>query len=121
MENLLIEIYLFVCRTYGTSSPTCYQRLSNNREPEFTDQELLTIWFFAHFAGCFEKKRMHRLIAKYWSELFPRLDAFGDDVHAHVPRQHDDGPDYLVLAVAAADEGAVYLQGVDWEAVQVGE
>jgi Transposase DDE domain len=76
MENLLIEIYLFVCQTYDTSSETCYQRLSNNREPEFTDQELITIWFFAHLEGCFEKKRMHHLIAKYWREWFPRLPSY---------------------------------------------
>src|SRR5437868_4027897 len=76
MENLLIEIYLFVCQTYDTSSATCYQRLSNNREPEFTDQELITIWFFAHLEGCFEKKRMHRLIEKYWREWFPRLPSY---------------------------------------------
>jgi len=42
MENLLIQIYLFVCQTYDTSSATCYQRLSNNREPEFTDQEIIS-------------------------------------------------------------------------------
>jgi hypothetical protein len=48
MENLLIEIYLFVCRVYATSPATCFQRLSNNRNPEFTDQELVTTWFFAH-------------------------------------------------------------------------
>jgi hypothetical protein len=76
MENLLIEIYLFVCHVYDTSSATCYQRLSNNREPEFTDQELITIWFFAHLEGCFEKKRMHRLILKYWREWFPRLPSY---------------------------------------------
>jgi len=76
MENLLIEIYLFVCQTYDTSSATCYQRLSNNREPEFTDQELITIWFFAHLEGCFEKKRMHRLIENYWRAWFPRLPSY---------------------------------------------
>jgi hypothetical protein len=76
MENLLIEIYLFVCHVYDTSSATCYQRLSNNREPEFTDQELVTIWFFAHLEGCFEKKRMHRLIRNYWREWFPRLPGY---------------------------------------------
>src|SRR5215218_7741056 len=76
MENLLIEIYLFVCRVYDTSPQTCYQRLSNNRVPEFTDQELITIWFFAHCEGCFEKKRMHRLIEKYWREWFPRLPSY---------------------------------------------
>jgi hypothetical protein len=76
MENLLIEIYLFVCQTYDTYSETCYQRLSNNSKPEFTDQELITIWFFAHLEGCFEKKKMHRLIEKYWPEWFPRLPSY---------------------------------------------
>jgi hypothetical protein len=76
MENLLIQIYLFVCHVYDTSSATCYQRLSNNREPEFTDQELITIWFFAHFEGCFEKKKMHQLILKYWQKWFPRLPSY---------------------------------------------
>src|SRR5947209_212219 len=76
MENLLIEIYLFVCQTYHTSSATCYQRLSNNREPGFTDQEITTIWFFAHLEGCFEKKRMYRLILKYWHNWFPRLPSY---------------------------------------------
>lgn len=76
MENLLIHIYLFVCQTYDTSSNTCFQRTSNNRKPEFTDQELITIWFFAHLEGCFEKKRMHRLIENYWREWFPRLPSY---------------------------------------------
>jgi hypothetical protein len=76
MENLLIHIYLFVCQIYDTSSKTCYQRLSNNRDPEFTDQELITIWFFGHLEGCFEKKRMHSLILKYWRGWFPRLPSY---------------------------------------------
>lgn len=76
MEKLLIEIYLFVCHVHDTSPQTCYQRLSNNREPEFSDQELITIWFFAHLEGCFEKKRMYRLILKYWREWFPRLPSY---------------------------------------------
>jgi Transposase DDE domain len=76
MEKLLIEIYLFACHVYDTSSATCFQRLSNNRDPEFTDQELITIWFFAHLEGCFEKKKMHALILKYWREWFPRLPSY---------------------------------------------
>jgi hypothetical protein len=75
MENQLIQIYLFVCQTYDTSSETCFQRLSNNAKPEFTGQELLTIWFFAHLPGCFEKKKMHTLIRNDWRSWFPRLPA----------------------------------------------
>jgi len=76
MENQLIQIYLFVCQTYDTSSETCFQRLSNNAKPEFTGQELLTIWFFAHLPGCFEKKKMHTLIRNYWRSWFPLLPAY---------------------------------------------
>ena len=73
MENLRIEIYLFVCHVYDTSAATCFQRLSNNRVPEFTDQELITIWFFARLQGCFEKKKPRHLIENYWRAWFPHL------------------------------------------------
>lgn len=76
MENLLIEIYLFVCHVYDTSPRTCFQRTSNNRMPDFTDQELITIWFFTHIQGCFEKKKMHSLILNYWRDWFPRLPSY---------------------------------------------
>jgi hypothetical protein len=36
--NTLIQIYLFVCQIYDTYSDTCFQRLSNNNEPDFTDR-----------------------------------------------------------------------------------
>lgn len=76
MENQLIHIYLFVCYIYDTSPETCFQRLSNNRKPEFTDQELITIWFFAHLNDKFQKKQMHRFISNYWHSWFPLLPAY---------------------------------------------
>jgi hypothetical protein len=99
MENLLIEIYLFVCQIYGTSSTTCYQRLNNNRDPHFTDQELITIWFFAHLEGCFEKKRMHLLILKYWREWFPRLPSY----QTFVLRLNRLEPTFQTLGAALSD------------------
>jgi hypothetical protein len=99
MENLLIEIYLFVCQVYDTSFTTCYQRLSNNREPEFTDQELITIWFFAHLEGCFEKKRMHQLIEKYWREWFPRLPSY----QTFVLRLNQSEPTFQTFGALLAD------------------
>lgn len=65
MENQLIQIYLFVCHIYDTYSDTCFQRLSNNSEPLFTDQELITIWFFAHLNGFSQKKKMRKFIKNY--------------------------------------------------------
>jgi hypothetical protein len=99
MENLLIHIYLFVCQIYDTSSATCYQRLSNNRDPEFTDQELITIWFFAHLEGCFEKKSMHSLILKYWRSWFPRLPSY----QTFVLRLNRLEPTFQTLGAALSD------------------
>ena len=76
MEKLPTEICLFVGRAYDTSPATCYQRMSNNREPDFTDQELLTIWSFAHGEGGSEKKRMYRLMKNYRHAWFPRLPGY---------------------------------------------
>lgn len=76
MKNQLIQIYLFVCQIYDTNKDTCFQRSSNNQVPLFTDQELLTIWFFAYLIGCFEKKKMHELIKNDWIEWFAQLPAY---------------------------------------------
>jgi len=76
MENQLIELYLFACHIYDTRSEICFLRLSNNSKPDFTDQELVAIYLFAHGQGLFEKKAMHRLIDKYWRHYFPNLPAY---------------------------------------------
>jgi hypothetical protein len=76
MENQLIKLYLLACHVYDTCSETCFQRLSNNSKPDFTDQELVAIYLFAHLQGLFEKKAIHRLIDKYWRHYFPNLPAY---------------------------------------------
>src|SRR2546421_11032024 len=76
MEIQLIQLYLLVCHVYDTRSATCFQRLSNNSKPDFTDQELVAIYLFGHLQGLFEKKAIHRLIDKYWRHYFPQLPAY---------------------------------------------
>lgn len=76
MENTLIQIYLFVCQTYDTCSATCFQRLSNNSKPDFTDQELMAIYLFAHLNQKYQKKQMHEFIKNYWHGWFPDLPAY---------------------------------------------
>ena len=139
MENLLIESYLFVCHVYDTSSRTCYQRLSNNRDPVFTDQELITIWFFAHLEGCFEKKKMHQLILKYWPQWFTRLpgyqtfvlrlnrleptfQTFGALLSAALAAPHTPEFDHLVdsLPVMLAQHGHSYGARVGRELADIG-
>src|SRR5437016_3824137 len=76
MEIQLIQLYVLVCQIYDTRSDTCFQRLSNNSQPVFTDQELVTIYLFGHLQGRFEKKAIHKLIDHYWRHYFPRLPAY---------------------------------------------
>jgi hypothetical protein len=76
MENQLIELYLFVCQIYDTRFQTCFQRASNNSKPDFTDQEIVCIWFFGHLNGKFQKKQIHDFILDYWAEWFPRLPSY---------------------------------------------
>lgn len=43
MENQLRQFYLLVCHIYDAYSATCFQRLSNNTESAFTDQEMMFV------------------------------------------------------------------------------
>jgi len=76
MENKLIQIYLFICQIYDTRSDTCFQRLSNNRVPKFTDQELVCIWFFGHLNQKFNKRQIYDFILDYWADWFPHLPKY---------------------------------------------
>jgi hypothetical protein len=45
-ELKLISIYLYICDIYDSKLKNSCQRFSNNNEPEFTDQEVMTIYLF---------------------------------------------------------------------------
>jgi len=45
MELQLIQLYLWVCLVYDKHPMLKYQRLSNNYQPLFTDQELITVYW----------------------------------------------------------------------------
>ncbi|MDQ3252323.1 MAG: transposase, partial [Acidobacteriota bacterium] len=50
--------------------------MSNNSTPAFTDQELITIFFFGHLNGLFQKKAMYQLTVNYWQPWFPQLPSY---------------------------------------------
>lgn len=76
MEIQLIQLYVLVCHLYDTRSTTCFQRLSNNSRPLFTDQELVTVYLFGHLNRLFEKKAIHKFTSDYWREFFPHLPSY---------------------------------------------
>src|ERR1044072_5715046 len=80
--------------------------------------------FGSHWLGEEESLSVFAFQQAKQGDLIFGLDSFGDDVHIQIARQHDDGThDLRILVVLrhATDEGAVYLQSRDGEAVQVAE
>lgn len=76
METLLVELYLLICRLYDTQPVLRQQRLSNNHEPLFSDEELLTIYLFGHMQGLTTQRRIYDYIRHHWREWFPALPAY---------------------------------------------
>lgn len=76
MELQLIQLYLWVCLVYDKHPMLKYQRLSNNWQPIFTDQELITIYLFGHFQGHFSQKRIYGYILQHFSDWFPDLPSY---------------------------------------------
>lgn len=76
METKLIELYLLICRLYDTQPRLKQQRLSNNHQPLFSDEELLTVYLFGHLQGMTTQRRIYDYVRHHWREWFPRLPAY---------------------------------------------
>src|SRR5215210_4953198 len=77
MDTQLIQLYVLVCDLHDKRRSTCFQRISNNAHAAgISDQELITIYWFAHLHGHFEKKALHQFIQDYWLAFFPQLPAY---------------------------------------------
>lgn len=79
-ELNLIAIYLYICDIYDSELKYSCQRFSNNNQPEFTDQEVLTIYLFVMYAEQRLKiKQIHGFANDYlrsWFPLLPSYEAF---------------------------------------------
>ena len=64
-QRTLIWIYLFICRHYRGRLAAVAQRQSNNSDPDFTDEEVLTIYLF----GLFKKRTTISEIHEYVLDL----------------------------------------------------
>lgn len=55
----------------------CCERFSNNQHPEFTDQEVLTIYLFTMLhEQRFKVKQMHQFAKDYLTSWFPKLPSY---------------------------------------------
>ena len=79
-ELKLISIYLYICDIYDLNLKNVCERFSNNNHPEFTDQEVMTIYLFAmHVEQRLKIKQIHEYANEHlrsWFPLLPSYEAF---------------------------------------------
>ena len=76
-ELKLIQIYMYICDLYDQELKYYCQRYSNNSNPAFTDQEIMTIYLFAgHFQKYFQIRDIYNYASKYLSSWFPKLPSY---------------------------------------------
>lgn len=73
----LISIYLYICDIYKDQLQFFCERFSNNKNPEFTDQEILTIYLFVmYFEKRFKINQIHQFAKDYLLSWFPKLPSY---------------------------------------------
>lgn len=76
-ELKLIAIYLYICNMYDCHLKYSSLRFSNNSDPEFTDQEIMTIYLFAmHLEQRFLAIQIYDFANHYLRSWFPRLPSY---------------------------------------------
>ncbi len=75
MEIKLIELYCLICYLYDTQSVLKHQHLSNFK-PKFTDQELVTCYFFAMLNNQHNIREIYHYVSRHWFEWFPELPSY---------------------------------------------
>jgi hypothetical protein len=76
-EYKLIEIYFYICEKFEKDLKYCCQRFSNNNEPEFTDQEAMTIYLYSiHQEQRFKCKQIYCFANNYLRSWFPKLPSY---------------------------------------------
>ena len=75
-EHKLIRIYFLICEYYEELQFYC-ERLSNNKQPELTDHEIMTIYLFVmQHEGHTKIKHIHRFASEYLRDCFPKTGSY---------------------------------------------
>jgi hypothetical protein len=79
-ELKLISIYLYICNMYASHLKYSCERFSNNNQPDFTDQEVMTIYLYTmNVEQRLKIKQIHEFANEHlrsWFPLLPSYEAF---------------------------------------------
>ena len=68
---------MYICDVHKSSLRFHCQRFSNNSNPEFTDEEVLTIYLFCGYCQrYFNINEIHTFAKEYLSSWFPKLPSY---------------------------------------------
>jgi len=77
LATKLVEIYVYVCEKFEKELQFSCQRFSNNKNPEFTDQEIMTIYLFGiSQEHQYQIKRIYQYADSYLRSWFPKLPSY---------------------------------------------
>jgi hypothetical protein len=75
-DDKLIRIYFYICDKFEELQFYC-ERFSNNNKPEFTDQEIMTLYLYImHHEGHTKVKNINRFASDYLMSWFPKLGSY---------------------------------------------
>jgi hypothetical protein len=75
-DDKLIRIYFLICDYFNELQYYC-ERFSNNNQPEFTDQEIMTIYLYViQHEGHTKIKHIHRFASEYLRSWFPKPGSY---------------------------------------------
>lgn len=76
METKLIELYCTICQCNDSRFQEKLQRLSNNKCPQFTDEELITVYLWGIEQHLLTRKAIHEYTKNHLLEWFPKLPSY---------------------------------------------
>lgn len=75
-ETNLISMYIFVSDAYKDNLWIHSERMSNNKKPKFTDEEVITIYLFGIYEGRYQVSKIYKHAKSYLSQYFPNLPSY---------------------------------------------
>ena len=76
MENKLIELYCTICQCNDSRFREELQRQSNNNCPQFTDEELITVYLWGKGQQLLTRKAIYNYTKSHLFEWFPSLPSY---------------------------------------------
>lgn len=90
-ETQLISLYVYICKQFTNRLIAHCQRMSNNYQPDFTDEEVLTIYIFGILQEKYKVKQIYNYTRNHLNDWFPLLPSY-QAFNARLNRLHDIFP-----------------------------